>query len=315
MDLIDVAIASSPPSDPSTTQLPISDHELDYAKELLMRTHDPDLVLNLERKCRDSRQRRIDEGKDPLGFVGYIDDDTYVTTETYDVCLRATACWIRAVDHVLSGSNSNACQAAMALTRPPGHHATKRSSNGFCIFNFAAAAALHAIEKDPELKVSMFDWDVHYGQGVVDIVKHHPRVRYASIHQSPAFPYLGTKAGTDGDHNNILTLPILADTTWTCGYRQKFEDEIIPFLKSNDSWNPSLVIICSGYDALDSDELAGVSLQARDYGEMTRQIRQHLNAPLVLGLEGGYQLKDAAGGGNLADAVVETAGALLEGEG
>jgi hypothetical protein len=48
----------------------------------------------------------MDEGRTPLGFVGYIDDDTYVTTETFDVCLRATAAWIRAVDMAMMTTTS-----------------------------------------------------------------------------------------------------------------------------------------------------------------------------------------------------------------
>ena len=72
-----------------------------------------------------------------------------------------------------------------------------------------------------------------------------------------------------------------------------------------------MILICAGYDALDSDELASVSLQARDFGEMTRQILQTSQAPLVLGLEGGYQLGVQAGSGNLADAVVATVQELV----
>jgi acetoin utilization deacetylase AcuC-like enzyme len=303
-DLVDVAVDESTLPN-GAIHRPFSEKELSHARDMLIRVHKPDLVTNLAKRCRDSRQRRIDEGKVPLGFVGYIDDDTYLTTETYDVCLRATAAWIRAVDEGLSGKRT-----AMALTRPPGHHATNGLSNGFCVFNFAAAAAVHALESNPNLKVSIFDWDVHYGQGVADIVKNHPRARYVSIHQSPAFPYMGDTREVLGEHNNILTLPIVAETSWSCGYQNIFEKEVLPFLKS-ESWEPDLILICAGYDALDSDELASVSLQARDYGEMTRQILQTSQAPLVLGLEGGYQLSEMAGGGNLADAVVETVQELV----
>jgi acetoin utilization deacetylase AcuC-like enzyme len=303
-DLMDVSVDDSTLPN-GAIHRPFSEQELSHARDMLIRVHTPDLVTDLEKRCRDSRQRRIDEGKVPLGFVGYIDDDTYLTTETYDVCLRATAAWIRAVDIGLSGKRT-----AMALTRPPGHHATTGLSNGFCVFNFAAAAAVHALESNPNLKISIFDWDVHYGQGVADIVKNHPRARYVSIHQSPAFPYMGDKREVLGEHNNILTLPIVAETTWSCGYQNIFEKEVLPFLKS-ESWEPDLILICAGYDALDSDELASVSLQARDYGEMTRQILQTSQAPLILGLEGGYQLSEMAGGGNLADAVVETVQELV----
>jgi acetoin utilization deacetylase AcuC-like enzyme len=293
-----------------TTHAPFSQEELSHAQDMLFKAHSEELVTSLEKKCRESRQRRIDEGKDPLGFVGYIDDDTFVTTESYDVCLRATATWIRAVDHALAGPN----RAAMALTRPPGHHATFTTSNGFCLFNFCAAAAIHALESNPHLKVSIFDWDVHYGQGVAKIIQQHDRARYVSIHQSPAFPYEGDKRGVQGEFGNVMTLPIPAETTWTCGYREKFEKEALPFLRSPD-WDPDLVIVCAGYDALDSDELASVSLNARDYGVMTTMLLEHFGGrdrvSMALGLEGGYQLREMAGGGNLVDAVSETLESLI----
>jgi len=85
----------------------------------------------------------------------------------------------------------------------------------------------------------------------------------------------------------------------------------------NDGWDPDLVIVCAGYDALDSDELASVNLNAKDYGTMTQALLERVkqsskaNIGLLLGLEGGYQLGPMAGGGNLQQAVVETVKALV----
>lgn len=82
-----------------------------------------------------------------------------------------------------------------------------------------------------------------------------------------------------------------------------------------------MVIVCAGYDALDSDELASCSLVAEDYHRMTLKLLNHLelNATtntkqprLMIGLEGGYQLNPSASGGNLPQAVVETVRALVE---
>lgn len=75
------------------------------------------------------------------------------------------------------------------------------------------------------------------------------------------------------------------------------------------------MIICAGYDGLDADDLASVNLVAKDYGEMTRLIQEHIvssskQTSLVFGLEGGYQLRDGVAGGNLADALLETIKAL-----
>ena len=151
---------------------PFTEKELEYARSILVKTHSEEYVNNFEQRCRSSKQKRIDDGKDPLGFVGYIDEDTYLTTETYDVCLRATCAWIQSVDLVLqpeskigdANNEKKKTTASFALTRPPGHHACRTLSNGFCIFNFAAAAAIHALQSKQASKISILDWDVHYGE-------------------------------------------------------------------------------------------------------------------------------------------------------
>jgi len=139
--------------------------------------------------------------------------------------LRAAAAWIRASDLVMNGTRGlngpASSSVAMALTRPPGHHATKMTSNGFCLYNFAAAAALSVLldrrNSSDAVRVSILDWDVHYGQGVADIARQHPNLRYVSIHQCPAFPYLGETFGVQGSHENVMTIPVQAGVTWgTC---------------------------------------------------------------------------------------------------
>jgi len=306
----------------NTEHIPITDDELAHARSMLVKSHSEEYVMTFENRCRSSRQKRINDGKPPLGFIGYVDDDTFLTTETYDVCLRATAAWIRCVDSVTKETFTT----AMALTRPPGHHATKTLSNGFCIFNFAAAAAIHAVELG--LKVSILDWDIHYGQGVSNIVQHIPETRYVSIHQTSAFPYQGEKFEISGACANILTIPVPPLTGWQNGYQEVFEEKALPFLHTpgseNDSkvsWEPDIILVCAGYDALLSDELASSSLTAEDYGTMTRTLRNKIGhtilsdeskntSKLLFGLEGGYQLRKDVKGGNLADAVVETVHAL-----
>jgi acetoin utilization deacetylase AcuC-like enzyme len=310
LELIDVTTGTTTPIEGvHTIHQPFSEEELNHARDMLLLAHTDDLVTKLEERSLKSREQRIQEGKPALGHMGNIDADTYVTTESFNVCLRATAAWIRAVD--VAEANG---EAAMALTRPPGHHAEKGVSNGFCLYNFAAAAALHVLQ-DPNKKVSILDWDVHFGQGVKDILMSNSRARYVSIHQSPAFPFMGENLQTHGEHQNVLTIPMPAETTWTCGYKHLYE-KALDFVCKPGEWEPDVVIVCAGYDALDSDELASVSLNAQDFGRMTRRLSEHLGEAtskrpaLIFGLEGGYQLSKMAGGGGLTDAVVETVRAL-----
>jgi acetoin utilization deacetylase AcuC-like enzyme len=86
---------------------------------------------------------------------------------------------------------------------------------------------------------------------------------------------MGTQFEVQGEYDNIKMILIVAEISWSCSYCQKFENDGLPFLWS-DSWEPDLVIICAGYDSLDSDELANVSFNAGDYGEMTIQLYAHL---------------------------------------
>ena len=125
-----------------------------------------------------------------------------------------------------------------------------------------------------------------------------------------------------GENQNILTIPVPAETSWTCGYKDAFS-KALDFIAKEGEWHPNVVIVCAGYDALDSDELASCALQANDYGKMSQMLLQHIkettktndnfNQPpiLMLRLEGGYQLSRFAGGGNLQQAVVETLQAFM----
>ena len=309
LELIDVAPAMES-SEIENRSEPFSVQELAHARNILLQTHQEELVTALDERCRKSKEQRLQQGKSALGHIGYIDgSDTYVTTETFDVCLRATAAWIRAADY--SGGNGG---IAMALTRPPGHHATFSLQNGFCLYNFAAAAAIHAVKYRGMAKVSILDWDVHYGQGVADIAARHDGIRYVSIHQTPAFPYEGETKQTMG---NIMTLPMAPETSWTCGYADLFE-KALQFCAAPGEWEPDLVIVCAGYDALSNDQVATTSLDAADYARMSHRLCQHLaescSKPpkLMLGLEGGYHLGDGGTSGNLPDAVVETIQALID---
>ncbi|CAN0389616.1 unnamed protein product, partial [Scytosiphon promiscuus] len=57
------------------------------------------------------------------------------------------------------------------------------------------------------------------------------------------------------------------------------------------AFEPDLVIVSAGYDALEADELATASLQPEDYARMGKRLQDVFGGKVAFGLEGGYNLQ------------------------
>jgi len=214
---------------------------------------------------------------------GYIDSDTPISAQSYDVALLAVSAWLDGVDQVLATNNP-----AFVLARPPGHHALAEIGMGFCLFSNAAIAAHYALQQPHVKRVAILDWDVHHGNGTQAIVESHPQIAYCSIHQGNFYPGTGA-AGEQGTYGNVLNLPMAAGST-CADYEPLFQSQVIPFLSQ---FRPDLLIVSAGYDANRDDPLAAIALQPEDYGLFTDYCLQ-LTHRIVFGLEGGYDLPSLA---------------------
>ena len=210
---------------------------------------------------------------------GYLDPDTPVCTESYDIALKSAGAWLDGVDEVLAGNS------ALVLSRPPGHHAEADRAMGFCLFSNAALAAVYALKQSTINKVAIFDWDVHHGNGTQNIVKSNPDIAYVSIHQFPFYPGTGSQM-EKGNFNNVLNIPVPSGFGST-EYKQIFHEQVFPFIQN---FHPDLLIISAGFDAHQNDPLAGINLEADDFTIMTKRCLE-IQPNLLLGLEGGYDLE------------------------
>lgn len=211
---------------------------------------------------------------------GHLDGDTPISPRSYDVALLAVSAWLDGVNEVLTRKNP-----AFVLARPPGHHAESDRGMGFCLFSNAAIAAEYALQKPDINRVVILDWDVHHGNGTQSIVETNPQIIYCSLHQSPAYPGTGQES-EQGFHNNVLNIPLSPGSDITT-YQTLWEEKIIPFLSN---FQPDLLIVSAGYDALADDPLASINLQPEDFGLFT-QYCLSITPKIVFGLEGGYDLQ------------------------
>ena len=174
--------------------------------------------------------------------------------------------------------------------RPPGHHAERTKAMGFCVFNNAAIAALHARKVHGAERVAIVDWDVHHGNGTQDIVWSDPSVLFCSTHQMPLYPGSGA-VSEEGEHGTIVNAPLkpFADGD---AFKEAMRSRILTRL---EAFKPDLIVISAGFDAHWRDPLANLMLEAEDFAWATSQVMEiadrTCDGRIVSLLEGGYDLK------------------------
>jgi acetoin utilization deacetylase AcuC-like enzyme len=166
---------------------------------------------------------------------------------------------------------------------------------GFCVFNQAAIAALHARQQHGVKRVAVVDFDVHHGNGTQHAFFDDPDLFYGSCHQSPFYPGTGARQES-GVANNIVNIP-LSQGSGSAMFRAGMTNEMLPALRR---FSPDLLIISAGFDAHHLDPLGGLRFTDDDYHWITRELmkvaEETADRRVVSILEGGYSLEGLASG-------------------
>lgn len=248
-------------------------------------------------------------------------EDTMGSRGSFSAAIVGIAAAIKAADMVVGGQ----CVNAFCAVRPPGHHAGQelRSmnaiSNGFCLFNAAACAALYATTPISQgglglRRVCVIDFDVHHGNGTQDVLcsTHDPRFLYVSLHaggahingyddedseeesfrlrlggkkQDGIFP---GRCGDTSPHDGVLNIPLGQKVT-AAGIGAALVSQVTPKV---EAFSPDLIILSAGFDAHVNDPLGMGGLTAADFGSVTEVCSQMAyktcSGRIFSILEGGY---------------------------
>ncbi len=209
------------------------------------------------------------------GHATHLDPDTVVSKDSFEAAVYAVQATLVAAE-----------TGGFALVRPPGHHAYRDHSSGFCIFNNVAIAAQKLAMEGK--KVLIFDFDGHLGDGTSHIFYDTADVMYWSIHQFPAFPghgdvhEIGTGKGK-GFTVNVPLPPGSGDDIFMAAFHA--------FLPVARQFDPDVVAVSAGFDAHLYDLLLDLRVTASSFYRIGKTLAEHFDI-LFATLEGGYNVEE-----------------------
>ncbi len=219
---------------------------------------------------------------------GWLDPDTYCSSQSYRTAVLAVGGAICAVDAVMADVNNT-----FALVRPPGHHAVRNKAMGFCIFNNVACAAKYALESHDLDRILIVDWDVHHGNGTEAAFYEDPRVLYFSTHQRPFYPGTGdyNDIGTGNGRGFNVNVPLSPGAN-DDDYCYIYDTLLAPIATE---FEPELTFISAGQDIHYADPIGGMCVTADCFRELTERVKSFSpEGQIVAVLEGGYDLQALA---------------------
>lgn len=247
--------------------------------EQVLRVHTPSYVDEVRALAPQQGYRALDAG------------DTIMSPGTLEAVMRCVGAACAGVDDVVTGRADN----VFCATRPCGHHAEADRAMGFCVYNQAAIAALHARGQHALRRIAVVDFDVHHGNGTQNCFYDDADLFYGSCHQSQFYPGTGARHET-GVAGNIVNVPFPRGTG-SAAFRAAMRDQLLPALRD---FRPDLLIISAGFDAHHLDPLGGLQFTDDDYHWITRELLAVADeccaGRVVSVLEGGYSLEGLASG-------------------
>jgi acetoin utilization deacetylase AcuC-like enzyme len=233
---------------------------LPYDEDRLTKVHTPAYIEEMKRRCATENRHEV---------------ETFLCPRSFEVACYAAGATRLAAE-----------QGDFALVRPPGHHAFRDRSHGFCLFNNIALAIQPWLEEGK--KVMILDIDGHLGDGTSEIFYDNDQVLFWSIHEYPAFPgngfynEIGSGKGT-GYTINVPLPPGAGDDI--------FINALASFMPVAEQFAPDLVAISAGFDAHKYDLMLDLRVTSGAFHYIGKMIRERFDRVFAT-LEGGYNVEE-----------------------
>jgi acetoin utilization deacetylase AcuC-like enzyme len=240
----------------------------------LVAVHDPTVVGMIEELC--------------AAGGGQLDPDTVVVPASWEAARLAAGAGLTAIEMLDARTvGASSIDAAFCAVRPPGHHATRAESMGFCLLNNVAVTAAHLVERGERVVIA--DFDAHHGNGTQDVFYGDDRVLFVSWHQWPLYPGTGRldEVGSGAGAGYTINIPLPPGATAE-HHRRAFDEVVAPAIERFD---PTWLLISAGFDGHRADPLASLGLTAGDFADLVADLVASV-APgrVIVFLEGGYDL-------------------------
>jgi len=276
---------------------PESAHRIEVLEEWILSQSNKNISYELFDKSASKEEILVTHSSDHYELIErsqnqtghfYFDADTAANNYTFEAARQAVAVGKKTI------WESDKDTSIFALVRPPGHHATRTSPGGFCIFNNIAIASELALQQKKYKRIAIIDFDHHFGNGTAYTLEKNPDILYVSTHATPrlAYPGCGFVEEIGRGEGQGFNIPFPLDyRSSEADLEIAFEQLIIPIIYQ---FKPDFLAISVGFDAYERDPIGILGVTSEGFskiGSLIRRISSELNIPFANFLEGGYNIQ------------------------
>lgn len=222
--------------------------------------------------------------KSSIGQLGFFagDSDTPIVAGTWSAAYSAASCAATAARQITRHGE----RFAFALTRPPGHHAGRKTYSGYCFLNNAAIACSQ-LKIGGLKKIALLDIDYHHGNGSQSIFETRSDVLYISIHADPDYEYpffsgRSHEVGIGRGKGFTKNYPLKPGSKW-----KDYEKALKIVISEIEKYEPDALVVSLGVDTSNDDPLGTFKLFPDAYHKIGALLAG-LNLRTLFILEGGY---------------------------